>query len=81
MFTEFRTFPSLHEMDRPVPGPGEVLLKVAGAGACHSDMGILQEFESDPTGCLTPPFILGHESSGWVEEVGPGVGGVHPGEA
>lgn len=81
VFTQFQTFPSLLEVERPEPGPGEVLLKVAGAGACHSDMGILQEFESDPTGCLTPPFVLGHETSGWVEEVGADVAGVGLGEA
>lgn len=82
VFESFKTFPVLTEIERPTPGPGEVLLKVAGAGACHSDVGIFDEFESDPNGgLLTPPFVLGHENSGWVEEVGPGVAGVEKGEA
>lgn len=81
VFEAFRTFPTIKEVERPRPGPGEVLLKVAGAGACHSDVGIFHDFESDPTGLMAPPFILGHESSGWVEEVGEGVAGITPGQA
>lgn len=54
---------------------------VAGAGACHSDVGLFHDFEGDPTGLRTPPFVLGHESSGWVEEVGDGVTGFQKGEA
>lgn len=81
VFEAFKTFPTLKEVDKPVPGPGEVLLKVAGAGACHSDVGVFHDFESDPTGLMTPPFILGHETSGWVEESGPGVTGFTKGDA
>ncbi|GAB3116878.1 NAD(P)-dependent alcohol dehydrogenase [Janibacter alkaliphilus] len=81
VFENFQTFPVLTEVERPTPGPGEVLLKVAGSGACHSDVGVFDEFESDPTGLMTPSFVLGHEASGWVEEVGPGVSGFAKGDA
>ncbi|MGD8201024.1 NAD(P)-dependent alcohol dehydrogenase [Ornithinimicrobium sp. W1679] len=81
VFEGYKTFPVLKDVERPSPGPGEVLLKVAGAGACHSDVGLFHEFEEDPTGLLTPPFVLGHENSGWVEEVGPGVTGFEKGAA
>ena len=81
VFEGYKTFPVLKEVERPTPGPGEVLLKVAGSGACHSDVGLFHDFESDPTGLLAPPFVLGHEASGWVEEVGPGVTGFEKGEA
>ncbi|WP_226347191.1 alcohol dehydrogenase catalytic domain-containing protein [Agilicoccus flavus] len=81
VFEGYRQFPVLTEVERPTPGPGEVLLKVAGAGACHSDVGLFAEFESDPTGLMTPPFVLGHENSGWVEELGEGVRGVEIGAA
>lgn len=81
VFEGYKTFPVLKDVERPTPGPGEVLLKVAGAGACHSDVGLFHDFEGDPTGLLTPPFVLGHENSGWVEEVGPGVTGFEQGEA
>jgi alcohol dehydrogenase, propanol-preferring len=40
MFRDFKTFPTVENIDVPEPGPGEVLLKVAGAGACHSDVAI-----------------------------------------
>ena len=40
VFENFKTFPSLKDVEKPTPGPGEVLLKVAGAGACHSDVAI-----------------------------------------
>lgn len=81
VFEGYKSFPVLKEVERPEPGPGEVLLKVAGAGACHSDVGLFHEFEGDPTGLLKPPFTLGHESSGWVAEVGPGVSGFEKGDA
>lgn len=81
VFEGFRTFPVLAEVDTPTPGPGEVLLKVAGAGACHSDVGLFHDFPQDPTGLMTPPFVLGHETSGWIDEVGPGVTGMAVGEA
>ena len=53
----------------PVPGPREVLLKVAACGVCHTE---LDEIE----GRLIPPrfpVVLGHEIVGRVEAVGPGV--------
>lgn len=82
LFSEFKKFPTLEDLPVPEPGPGEVLLKVAGAGACHSDVAIFDEFESDPNnGLMAPPFVLGHETSGWVEVLGPGVAGVEVGSA
>lgn len=81
MFEQFKQFPRLLEIDRPKPGPGEVLLKVAGSGACHSDVAIFHDYESDPTGKLSPSYALGHEVSGWVEELGEGVSGFKKGDA
>ncbi|HET7651663.1 MAG TPA: NAD(P)-dependent alcohol dehydrogenase [Acidimicrobiales bacterium] len=82
VFSAFKTFPTIEEVDVPEPGPGEVLLKVAGAGACHSDVAIFDEFEADPNnGLMSPPFVLGHETAGWIEAVGPGVRGLDVGDA
>ncbi|HTT31051.1 MAG TPA: NAD(P)-dependent alcohol dehydrogenase [Solirubrobacteraceae bacterium] len=81
VFTSYQTFPSLVEVERPEPGPGEVLLKVAGAGACHSDVAVYREFAEGGPGAIPPPFTLGHENSGWVEEIGAGVTGVAAGQA
>jgi propanol-preferring alcohol dehydrogenase len=80
MFRDFKTFPTIENMDVPESGPGEVLLKVAGAGACHSDVAIFHEFDADPNdGLMTPPFVLGHETAGWIEALGPGVRGLEVG--
>lgn len=81
VFEDFKTFPTLKDVERPTPGPGEVLLKVAGAGACHSDVAVYSEFEEGSPGAVPPPFVLGHENSGWVEDIGPGVSGFKKGDA
>ncbi|ANC30829.1 NAD(P)-dependent alcohol dehydrogenase [Isoptericola dokdonensis] len=81
VFEKFQSAPVVTEVDRPTPGPGEVLLKVAGSGACHSDVSIYAEFTADNPAGIAPPFVLGHEVSGWVEELGEGVRGVEVGSA
>jgi alcohol dehydrogenase, propanol-preferring len=76
---EWQQPPELREVDVPEPGPGEVLVKVGGAGACHSDLHVMEW----PAGSLPYelPFTLGHENAGWVESVGAGVTGWAPGDA
>ena len=69
---------SLREVEPPEPGPGEVLVKVGGAGACHSDLHLMYDF---PPGTLPwDAFTLGHENAGWVEALGPGVQHLEVGE-
>jgi alcohol dehydrogenase, propanol-preferring len=81
-FQSYKSAPVLVETERPVPGPGEVLLKVAGAGACHSDVAVFTEFDEEfGPSQLRPSFTLGHETSGWVEELGAGVDGFEKGDA
>jgi propanol-preferring alcohol dehydrogenase len=60
---------------RPLVGPGQLLLKIAGAGVCHSDLHVLDEGVGPLAG-----FTLGHENAGWVEEVGEGVTGWRTGD-
>jgi len=55
------------EVPRPVPGPGDALVKVAACGFCHTDLHYLDH--GVPT-AQSPPLILGHEISGVVEELG-----------
>ncbi|WP_193509729.1 NAD(P)-dependent alcohol dehydrogenase [Cryobacterium sp. BB736] len=81
VFEDYKTFPALKDVESPVPGAGEVLLKVAGAGACHSDVAIYDTFEEGMPGAQPPAFTLGHENSGWVEELGSGVSGFTKGDA
>ena len=59
----------------PDPGPGEVTVDVQACGVCHTDLhyregGINDEF----------PFLLGHEAAGIVDQVGPDVTEVAPGD-
>lgn len=62
----------------PGPGPGEVLIRVGGAGACHSDLSVMEW----PKGVMPfdVPFTLGHENAGWIEKLGPGTTGVSVGD-
>ena len=57
------------------PGPGEVLVKTAACGICHSDLTVIEGGLPVP-----PPCILGHEPAGVVEAVGQGVTDVAPGD-
>ena len=61
----------------PEPGPGEVLVRVAGAGLCHSDLHLMHW----RAGALPYelPFTLGHEVAGTVAALGPGADGPEPG--
>ena len=60
------------EVPEPEPGPGAVLVRVGGAGACHSDLHLMYDFAEGQLP-WTPPFTLGHENAGWIEALGPGV--------
>src|SRR6204780_5717826 len=63
------------ELDLDGPGAGEVLILYVAAGLCHSDLHLTD-------GDLTPrfPIVGGHEGAGVIEEVGPGVTKVKPGD-
>jgi len=74
--------PRLVEVPVPRPGPGQVLVRVAGNGLCHSDftMGELPAEIGEALG-WSMPFTLGHEVGGWVAELGAGVVGPDVGQA
>lgn len=57
------------------PQTGEVRVRVAATAVCHSDV---HRMRGDFGG--STPIILGHETAGVVEEVGPGVSGIQPGD-
>jgi len=65
----------IEELDLDGPKDGEVLIRYTHAGLCHSDLHV-------QTGDLEArlPMVLGHEGAGIVEEVGPGVTRVKPGD-
>lgn len=64
------------DVERPVPGDGEVVLRVARIGICGSDVHV---FKGEHP-IVQPPLVQGHEASGWVEAIGPGVGGFEVGD-
>lgn len=66
---------SVCEVDLEGPRDGEVLVKIAAAGLCHSDLSVIN---GDRRRQL--PMVLGHESSGVVQAVGPGVDRFEPGD-
>jgi propanol-preferring alcohol dehydrogenase len=67
---------TIEDVERPEPGPGEVLIDIAAAGVCGTELHFLD-------GLLTPartPITLGHEVAGVVAELGEGVSGVAVGD-
>jgi propanol-preferring alcohol dehydrogenase len=69
---------AIEEVPDPEPGAGEVVVRVLGAGVCHSDL----HLASGEMGLAFPPepWLMGHENAGIVESIGPGVTGVELGE-
>jgi S-(hydroxymethyl)glutathione dehydrogenase / alcohol dehydrogenase len=65
----------IEEIEIDDPGPGEVLLKTAASGICHSDLSVIEGGLPFP-----PPTVLGHEPAGVVEAVGEGVVDFAPGD-
>src|SRR3954465_4886779 len=66
----------VQEVDLDGPGPGEVLVRLAACGVCHTDL--YTASGADPSGYA--PTVLGHEGAGVVERVGEGVTSVAPGD-
>ena len=67
--------PQIEDVKKPSPGPGQIVIKIGGAGVCHSDLHVMEEDLG-----FKPPFTLGHENAGWVSERGDGVTGVKDGD-
>ncbi len=67
-----QTQPEFQEVPEPHAGPGQVVVKVAGSGLCHTDFTVISRerayWKDNP-----PPFTLGHEIAGWIEDLGSGV--------
>tara|TARA_R110002095_G_scaffold125222_2_gene108738 strand:- start:1292 stop:2422 length:1131 start_codon:yes stop_codon:yes gene_type:complete len=63
----------IEEVNLADPGPGEVLVEMAGAGLCHSDLSTI-----DGSRPRVMPMVMGHEASGIVREVGQGVHDLKP---
>ncbi len=74
---------SLHvdEVEEPeIEGPLDVIVRIGGAGLCRTDIHVVEGQWAELTG-IQLPYIIGHENSGWVEEVGSAVTNVEVGDA
>jgi len=63
------------EVDLAAPQEGEVLVRIAACGICHSDLHVVDGHLPEPL-----PLVLGHEAAGVVEETGPGVRSLEAGD-
>ncbi|MBD8585585.1 NAD(P)-dependent alcohol dehydrogenase [Frigoribacterium sp. CFBP 8766] len=81
-YTKIGQHPEVVEIEKPSPGPGQVLLKITAAGVCHSDEFVMGLSEEDYTAGGYPlPLTLGHEGAGVVDELGEGVEHLQVGDA
>src|SRR5918995_1803638 len=60
----------IEEIPIPEPGQGEILVRVAACGVCHTDLHVMKAEVAFPT-----PAVMGHEITGMVAALGPGVAG------
>ncbi|MET9662673.1 zinc-binding dehydrogenase [Streptomyces sp. NPDC006510] len=65
----------VEELELGAPREGEVLVRIAAASLCHSDLSVVNGDRVRPL-----PMALGHEAVGVVQGTGPGVGRVSPGD-
>lgn len=68
---------AIEEIPTPEPGPGQILVRVAACGVCHTDLHYLDH--GTPT-FKPPPLVLGHEVAGIVAELGPEAEGFAQGD-
>ena len=68
----------IRQLPEMEPGEGQVLLKVCACGVCGTDVHIYEGGKGSAE--VKPPVILGHEFSGFIEKIGPGVEGLKVGQ-
>jgi len=72
--------PKIDDIPEPtIQGPLDVIVKIGGAGVCRTDLHIVN---GDWKEAMNPelPYVIGHENSGWIHEIGPGVTNVAVGD-
>jgi Zn-dependent alcohol dehydrogenase len=75
VFTGPDTPVEVTDVELAPPGPGEIRVRIAAAGVCHSDLHVRRGEWQPPA-----PLVMGHEGSGVVTAVGPGVSGLAEGD-
>lgn len=64
------------ELEKPIPQPGQALIKVVAAGICGSDIGAFR----GTNGLVSYPRVIGHELAGIVESIPENKKGIRPGD-
>lgn len=79
--TDWTAPPRAVEVAVPAPGPGQLLVRVAGCGLCRSDLAMrkLPQAMGERLGWAMP-YTLGHETAGWIAGAGAGVAGLAEGD-
>ena len=75
VLADYKRF-ELQDVPQPEPGPGEVLIRIRWCGICGSDVHGMD----GSSGRRQPPIIMGHEASGVIAAMGPGVEGWQAGD-
>jgi len=75
LLTKYRSL-EIADLPVPEPGPGEVLVKVAACGICGSDV----HGYDGSSGRRIPPLVMGHEASGVIAALGPGISNLAEGD-
>ena len=70
LLREFKKPLTIEEVEKPKPGPDEVLIEVEACGVCHSDLHVADGDWPQLAGIVKKPLILGHEIAGRVIETG-----------
>lgn len=65
--------------DPEIDGPGDVVVRIGGAGVCRTDLHVIEGLWKDISQ-IQLPYIMGHENAGWVEAVGSGVDHIKVGQ-
>ncbi|MGB6290459.1 MAG: alcohol dehydrogenase catalytic domain-containing protein [Desulfobulbales bacterium] len=66
---EWKSSPVWQDVAIPEPKRGEILIKMAGAGICHSDLHITEQWSANTFPQMQLPFTRGHENAGYVEKI------------
>lgn len=77
----YDTAPGLVDVPKPeISEPLDIIVKIGAAGVCRTDLHVIEGQWEQKSG-VALPYTIGHENAGWVEEVGPAVTNVKPGDA
>jgi NAD+-dependent secondary alcohol dehydrogenase Adh1 len=77
----YKQAPAIAEVPEPeLSGPFDIIVRIAGAGVCRTDLHIIDGMMDQALGHPRLPYTIGHENAGWVERIGSAVTTLKPGD-